>query len=270
MDAYHHATPLSEVLYWDEDNRAFARRTEPFELEDIQPTAHWQFKLDRYDWDDPSFIANNHGPYAYRVIPLTKGYFMIVSPHDYKRMMTFPDGSRKKWYATLQTDPRTGHVIKVYGCRTGRGDEPQSVYAHRELIGCIEDSGVVDHMNGFGLDNRRGTKECPVNLRYTSQSENTHNAVRSRTTNLTLPRGVECRRKNKRGKQLYGGMYCKRVGEKVRTIRSKRVWLTPGPAARWYQSQMSRLHRKRTEWAHNPDSVSYPVFPRYRFDFIPF
>lgn len=229
-----------------------------------------QFKLDRYDWDDPKFNRENVGIYAYRVVPLSQGYFMIVSPHDYKRITQFPDGTPKKWQANVQRDPTNDALLKIYATRRGRGDEPQLVYAHRELIGCLFDSGVVDHINGRGLDNRRGTGEHSVNLRYTSHSENAHNAYRTRTSGSTLPRGVEARRKNRQGKQLYGGMYCKRAGKKVRTIRSKRLWLTPDQAHRWYQSQMRKLHKMRREWVHNPEFLSYPAFPRYHQDFVPF
>lgn len=269
------ATAASRLLEWDlDEDEDFVPNDDYVQLEEWETCPElswdWRFKFIQYDWDDIGFIRKNHGEHAYRTIPLTQGYFMIVSPHDYRRMTRFPDGSPKRWTANVQRHPRTGEITKVYAYRHGRADEPTTVYAHRELVGCLEDPGVVDHKNGWGLDNRRGTQARPVNLRYTSQSENLHNALRSRSTNLSLPRGVEPRKKNRRGLQMYGGMYCKRSGEKVRTVRSKRLWLTPEPAGRWYESQMRKLHRKRTAWAHNPESVSYPVFPPAFADDIPF
>ncbi|HEX8591193.1 MAG TPA: hypothetical protein VF696_00360 [Candidatus Paceibacterota bacterium] len=260
---------LSRFLNWRPDEDWFDDETphEPIESDFSEPTErplaywHWNFVHNQYDWSDPEFLKQSTGPHAYRVVPLTQGYFMIVSPHDYQRMTRFPDGTPKRWQVNIQRDARSGEITGVYARRWGRGDEPTCVYAHRELIGCLDSNGIVDHLNGWGLDNRRGTQEHPVNLRYTSRSANMHNALRTRVSNSGLPRGVELRRKNRRGRQLYGGMYCKRFGTKVKTVRSKRVWLTPGPAAQWYQKQMEKLNERRTAWAHNPESVNFPVFP---------
>lgn len=241
------------------------------EFESEQASISWfsRFTFNRYNWSDEEFIRENTGHYSYRVIPLTKGYFTIVSRHDYRRMTRFPDGSPKKWCADVQVDRETGAISKIYAVRTGRGGEPRKIYAHRELIGCIEDSGVVDHINAWSLDNRRGTPENPINLRYVRRGENMHNALRMRTI-YDLPRGVELRGKNKKGMPLYGGMYCKRHGQKVRTIRSRRKWLSPESAGRWYQSQMARLHKQRAAWAHEPNSVNFPIFPRDDSEYVPF
>jgi len=209
--------------------------------------------LDEYDWNDPTFKKLNKGKFAFRPIPLTKGYFMIVAPRNYRRMTLFPDGKKKKWHARERLDEKN-NLVSVYACRRGRGDEPKDVYAHRELRGCIFSSVPVDHVNGYGLDNR-----MEPNLRVTNRNgENNHNAVRQRTVHLGLPPGVErCGPKD----TLYRGIRSIRLGpKKVLTIRSKRMWKTPEPAARWYQNQLKKLHN-RVNWAHSPTTVNFPKFP---------
>lgn len=232
-----------------------------FEFEEVEREPwHEYFKLDRYDWNDPAFKKSNRGQFAYRVIPISQGYFMIVSPRDYKRMTEFPDGSPKKWHAHIEYCKQTGEVTKVYGRRGGREGEPKAVYAHRELIGCLFDPGIVDHMNGLGLDNRRGTKKEPVNLRYTSRSANSHNSIRKRTKpeNRNLPTGV-CRQGNG-----FIGQVCIRLSpEKVDTRRSQ-VFETPELAAQWYLDRIAELNEQRESWAHNPESVFWPDFPRIK------
>src|SRR3989338_2001034 len=138
-----------------------------------------------------------------------------------------------------------------------REGEPKSVYAHKELKGCILVSGIVDHKNGWGLDNR------PVaNLSRTTYGVNGSNtAFRKRTKNHGLPRGVELVRKGPK-KGWFRGIRCKRLGpHRVHVFLSKRVWPTPEPAARWYQNQLKRLYNGRKSWAHNPTTVNFPIFP---------
>lgn len=203
-----------------------------------------------YDWQDPWLTNKNLGTFAFRTIDLTKGYFMIVSPRDYKRMTTFPDGSPKKWYAHIQTDA-DGTVVSAYARRRGRAGEPRSVYAHRELLDCLFDSRSGDHLNGRGLDNRR------CNLLLTRF--NAMNKISVRTVHHGLPRGVERRGK---GGLLYGGIRVVRLSrKKTLTIRSKRVWSTPEPAARWYMNQINKMCGKRP-WVYVPKTVHYPEFPR--------
>lgn len=266
MSAYRYSEAFGPLDWGLDENTALPEDT----YDGFVKPPYSQFKFDSYNWNDPAFLQANLGQFAYRVIPLTQGYFMIVSPHDYERMIKFADGSPKKWCVCIRTSPETGAIIKIYAKRRGRGNEPKNVYAHREVIDCIEDPRVVDHMNGLGLDNRRGTQKNPVNLRYTGRGENGHNTVRERSKHIALPRGVELRGKNKIGLQRYGGMFCKRIGKKVRTIRSKKRWLTPEPAARWYQNRMKNLHQRRTAWAHSPESVCYPIFPPYARGYVPF
>lgn len=214
--------------------------------------AHWseKFKEDLYDFSDPQFARQNRqGKFAFRAIPLTKGYFMIVSPRDYKKMTRYSDGSPKKWHAKIDLD-REGNVTKVYARRRGEKSlgEPNDVYAHREIVS-LHSAGIVDHRNGWGLDNRR------CNLQQTSHSRNMSNCVRVRSVHHGLLPGVE-RRGNR-----FGGIRAKRLSKvQVKVIRSKRTWITQEPAAAWYRNQLKRLH-KRVDWASDPKSVNYPVFP---------
>lgn len=200
----------------------------------------------RYDWDDARWKRKNRGKNAYRIIPLTQGYFALVSPCDYKRLTTFADGSPKRWHAKIQKD-KEGNLCKVYASRRGRAKEPCDVYMHREILDFFEIRGAVgDHINGYGLDNRR------VNLRRVKRGVNNSNVRQGRD----LPVGVEQLRNGR-----YKGIHSVRLGKRlVKTVRSKRSWLSPEPAAKWYRNRLKRLH-KHVAWAHDPGSVSYPVLP---------
>lgn len=228
------------------------------------PPWHARYQYDLYDWNDPWFKKLNKGKDSYRAIPLTKGYFMIVDTRDYRRMTEFPDSTRKRWYADVKYFPDERSIKSIYARRSGRGDEPANVYAHREVLDCLHDPGEGDHINGEGLDNRQS------NLLYVSRSQNIHNTVRTRPVFTGLPRGVVLRGKNRLGQQLYGGQRCVRRGKKVKTFRTKRTWLSPEPAAKWYQNQLKKLHR-RSIWAHKPKSFTQAVFPpRIESEPIPF
>ncbi len=190
---------------------------------------------------------------------MTQGFFMIVPKRAYRKMTQFKDGKPKSWCVKIDRDSE-GKFIKVYARRAGHENEPNTVYAHRELLDVIDGSGDVDHINGWSLDNRGDARDS-VNLDYVNTRLNGSNAIRQRTVHLGLPRGVQQRGVNKKGQLLYRGIRCKRLGpHRVLVVRSKRAWLTPGPAARWYQSQLKKIHR-RTTWAHSPLTVNYPLFP---------
>ncbi len=228
---------------------------------------HWSQKFydpdrNKYDWDDPEWKAQNEkSPHGFYPIYLTQGYFMIVSKRDYKRMTTYPDGRPKKWYATVRRDSETGDVFEVYAGRRGRKDETITVGAHREVLRCINTNGDVDHVNGYGLDNRNYAKES-VNLILGSTTLNMRNTNQTRRVHTGLMRGVEKRGVNKEGQQRYGGIRARRLGKhRVRVFRSKRTWLTQEPANRWYLNQIKRLSGGRIAWSHNPGTVHYPVFP---------
>ncbi len=239
---------------------------------DVDPNWMRHFKTDQYDFDDPEWrVRIRRGKHAWRMIPLymrrpgsrssldivPSGYFMAVSPRDYYRMTHHADDSNKHWTLKVDYDPENPErIAKMYARRCGRGDEPRTVYAHREVLRCLHSEKLLgDHFNGWGLDNRR------QNLDRVNRRENGSNMVRDRKKHTGLPVGVEIRMR--KGEVRYGGVRAKRIkGRKYAVmIRSKRVWKTPGPAHQWYENQIKRLYGGRRAWAHNPRSVSYPFFP---------
>ena len=220
-------------------------------------TPHWsdRFKYDLYDWGDPEWQTQNRDPHGFRPILISRGYFMMVSRTKYRQMMQKPGGSEQRWTINIQRHPETKEITAVYAYRRGRkGEGRQTVYAHQEITGTLGLTGVVDHKNGWGLDNR-GDSRNPVNLCWTSFGMNrlNHNGVR--TKNRELPTGVLPLKNG-----MYKGRIFVRIGKRRRPYDSKRSWHTPGPAARWYPNQLKQRH-KRTAWVHNPDSVSWPIFP---------
>lgn len=213
------------------------------------------FRYDLYDWNDLEFLKANRGPGSYRAVRLTRGYFMLVSAGIYPRVTKYADGSEMKWHVKIDRDP-DGNIINVYARRRGRSGEPHTVYAHRMITGCLHASKVdVDHMNGIGLDNR-ALKDVAINLAVTTTRTNIHNAVRVNVSGL--PPGVERVGEKKR---FFGGKICKRHGQRVRTIRSKKHWKEPGPAHQWYLNQLKRMNGGREAWASNPTTVDYPTLP---------
>lgn len=221
-----------------------------------KPEPHWSecFKLDLYDWREPLFARENRGLYAYRVIGLTQGYFTIVSASEYGRVTQFPDGRPKRWRVNIQRDPRSGDILAVYARRNGRKGEPKDVYLHRELTGAASGADFVDHLNGWGLDNR-WTPRHGLNLRPdVSCAENSSNQHEGRRTKNDLPIGVEYRH------GTYRGVIYRTVDGKRKSFRSEEKWPSPEPAAEWYRMRLTSLHA-RSEWSHDPGSVHWPVFP---------
>jgi hypothetical protein len=219
--------------------------------------------MDRYDWNDPGFLKRNRGKDAFLPIPLSHAFFMIVPKWKYKRMLKYPDGKAKKWAAKIDYNKDTGEIVKVYGRRCGRVkyDEPHDVYASREIMGVLYGRGDVDHVNGWSLDNRCRDKKGGFNLDYVSTRRNGSNCMQTRRVNTGLKRGVEPKGFNPEGKPRYGGIYAIRLGKnRVKTVRTKKRWLTQEPAHRWYLNQLKRRYG-RTSWAFIPTSVTYPVFP---------
>lgn len=214
---------------------------------------------DRYDWEDPEWQrGNKRRSNGFHVIYLTQGYSMIVSKRDYKRMTTYPDGRPKRWHVKIEYD-ESGEVVKVYACRRGRGDEPKSVFAHREILNCLDADGDVDHINGCGLDNRR------CNLILGPRSHNTSNTSNRRRVNFSLLPGVEIRGVTKDGRQKFGGIRSRRLKKSgpgsVKTFRTKRHWFSQEFPHRWYLKQLEKLSGGRRTWIHAPKSVDLPVFP---------
>ncbi len=77
-----------------------------------------------------------------KTITITRGLEAIVDDADYVRLVGF------KWFAAIAN----GHT---YAARTlqARGGGQRMVLMHRVLLG--EPDGIVRHINGDGLDNRR-------------------------------------------------------------------------------------------------------------------
>ncbi len=95
-----------------------------------------------------------------REIPLTKGYVALVDDEDYGWL------SEWNWFAYPH-----GHT--VYGRRTSYEGGQHTVILHRVILGIDGDPLLKgDHINGNGLDNRRG------NLRLATISQNNCNAIK--------------------------------------------------------------------------------------------
>jgi hypothetical protein len=242
--------------------------TPDFSRAEVEEDWHLRFKESLYDWNDTTWNRQKRGKEAcarivlYKQRPNSKkrgdlirsGYVALVSPSDFERLSWHADGTPKRWTVQFNREPKTGRASKVYARRSGRGEEPHSVYLHREVLGCLLTRFVVDHVNGWGLDNRR------ANLRSGSQSQNMANTRRARTKNTGLPVGVEIRKRE--GGIRYGGIRAQRTrGRKTAKIfRSKRTWKTPEAAARWYENQIKRRHGIRP-WARHPKTLTFPRFP---------
>lgn len=98
-----------------------------------------------------------------RSIPLSRGLCAIVDDADYEAL------SQHTWHAK----PASQRDERYYACTKILG---KLVYMHRFLM--KPDEGLtVDHINGDGIDNRRG------NLRLASRSQNNANRVTSPNSN---------------------------------------------------------------------------------------
>lgn len=104
-------------------------------------------------------------------IPLTRGRYALVSPEDYAHVAQY------KW--CLAVDGRGMCYAKRGETRNGK---QHTVRMHRFILNA-PDGTQVDHVNGDGLDNRRG------NLRLATPSDNEHNS-RRRHTNRSGFKGV--------------------------------------------------------------------------------
>lgn len=107
-------------------------------------------------------------------IELTQGKRAIVDQGDLKRL------SRHKWFAHAY---RSTHRTYWYAnTKLGGATIPM----HRFILGA-ETGQLIDHLNGDGLDNRRG------NLRFCNRSENSQNGP------AYSPRPGACRKSSFRG-----------------------------------------------------------------------
>lgn len=96
-------------------------------------------------------------------IPLTQGKFAYVSEKDYKYI------SRFKWIIARSER-------NIYARRLEYINGKQKIiYMHREIMSALPGQ-EIDHINGDGLDNRRG------NLRFVSKAENQYNSRKRKST----------------------------------------------------------------------------------------
>ncbi len=95
-------------------------------------------------------------------IKLTKGLIAIVDDCDFDLLIRF--------YWNAQQHPNTYYATRGFYIATSSGCKHYAVLMHRQILGLDpEDSRDVDHINKYGLDNRR------ENLRICSRSENMYN-----------------------------------------------------------------------------------------------
>ena len=95
-------------------------------------------------------------------LPLTRGRYTLIDFDDLVKVQNY------KWHLNSKRSPYA--VRSTWAPRT-------KVYLHRFLLD--EPNGVVDHINGDTLDNRRS------NLRVVSQVENSTNRSRLSTRNTS-------------------------------------------------------------------------------------
>ena len=93
-----------------------------------------------------------------KTIPLTQGKVALVDDEDFEWL------NQWKWFAqkSKQTYYAQRHVWK------GKGEKKEVICMHRLILGCKKGQ-ITDHINGNGLDNRRG------NLRIVTYLQNSWN-----------------------------------------------------------------------------------------------
>jgi hypothetical protein len=110
-----------------------------------------------------------------RQVPLTKNQYAVVNIEDYDFLMQWL--WRASWIESM------GGYYAVRGVKDETGKRV-SVYMHRLLLGCSDDSLETDHKNGDGLDNRRS------NLRPSTHRQNSCNRRKLLRNNTSGYRGV--------------------------------------------------------------------------------
>jgi hypothetical protein len=95
-------------------------------------------------------------------IPLTRGKVALIDDCDAHL-------AKHRWYALRSR--QTFYAVR----KVGKGERRALQILHREILGLTDPKTYADHVNGYGLDNRR------ANLRVASGSQNQANRGPSRT-----------------------------------------------------------------------------------------
>jgi len=104
---------------------------------------------------------------SYRMIPLTKGQWAIVSVEDYDSLIQYSWQSCWNRWTKSYYAQRNGKMVS--------GKREPTVQMHRQILGLIPHDGKqVDHINRNTLDNRR------ENLRLATSAQNQHNSPKKR------------------------------------------------------------------------------------------
>lgn len=93
-----------------------------------------------------------------REIPLTRGYVAIVDDEDYERAASF------RWYASSPSRRSTPYAVRKIAGVNGRS----TCWLHRFILS-VPAGTLVDHIDGDGMNNRRG------NLRLCTNTQNCRN-----------------------------------------------------------------------------------------------
>ena len=106
-------------------------------------------------------------PESVSLIPLTRGTFAVVDTNNLRML------NLHRWHIIITKER------KRYATREEKG---KTIYMHREIMNA-PDGMEVDHINGNGLDNRRG------NLRLCTKAQNQMNSAK-RTGKSSIFKGV--------------------------------------------------------------------------------
>ena len=103
-----------------------------------------------------------------RLIPLSRGKYTKVDDTDFEWLSAW------KWYCSS-----SGYAIRTVNDLAGTGGKrSRTIHMHREILGTVD--GIVDHVNGDPLDNRRD------NLRECTHAQNMWNRKHQSTSRSKL------------------------------------------------------------------------------------
>ena len=132
----------------------------------VQNISHRLKKMGKYhkEWSRPKneVIENNN----FLVLVTNRNEFIVIDKEDYNKIKD------SKWCVS-----KTGYAVANINKKV--------VKMHRQILGVIDPSQIIDHKNRNKLDNRK------ENLRICSQKENTRN--RGATRGRELPLGIRKR-----------------------------------------------------------------------------